>query len=106
MEKNTAIGQTESEIAAGWRTLLRAFDTAHATLRKAEFFDSRTSLKLGGAHIVEIIDWAKDANYIEPADKQGHLRLTQKGKESWADARDPGSAERETQDPMPGAGRS
>jgi hypothetical protein len=95
MEKNIAPNQTESAISAGWRTLLRAFDTAHTTLQKADFFDSRTSLKLGSAHIVEIIDWAQDADYIEPADKQGHLRLTQKGRESWTDARDPGSALRE-----------
>lgn len=101
MEKNIAFSQTESEINAGWRTLLRAFDTAHTTLQKADFFDSRTSLKLGSAHIVEIIDWAQDADYIEPADKQGHLRLTQRGRESWADARDPGSAERPGQDGKP-----
>ena len=101
MEKNITSGRTESEISAGWRTLLRAFDTAHTTLQKADFFDSRTSLKLGSAHIVEIIDWAQDAEYIEPADKQGHLRLTQRGKEFWADARDPGSAERPGQNDKP-----
>lgn len=98
MEKNIASSQTQSDINAGWRTLLRAFDTAHTTLQKADFFDSRTSLKLGSAHIVEIIDWAQDADYIEPADKQGHLRLTQKGKDSWAEARDPGPAGRDRHD--------
>lgn len=81
-------GQMDTELEAAWKKLLGIFMCEESTVAEEYLYDSHSTLNFNNNKLIQVLEWARRANLIEPAEEIGRIRLTPQGRNGWRNARD------------------
>lgn len=81
-------GHMDIELEAAWKKLLGIFMREDSTVAEEYLYDSHSTLSFNNNKLIQILEWARRAHLIEPAEEVGRIRLTPQGKDGWRNTRD------------------